>query len=287
MKKNIIIILFALFALSVPAQQPNSKLRFAFMTDIHLNYKNSGNCFQGLQKALDKVRQSVVGLILLGGDLVDIDGLNKNYNRADSLYGALETVLAKSPVKVYPAIGNHDRFFDEEKGYKGGDELFRKHFKESYYTFENNGVRFFMLNSVQTGDEKGYYIGKQQMEWLKNNLKDIPADTPIVVVTHVPVYSIYYPVVEGKYIFLDIIANYKELLKTFENHNLKLVLQGHQHLYEEIYSQNVQYITGGAISAGWWQGAFYGTEEGFLVVDVDKKNEFSWNYVDYGWTVNK
>jgi 3',5'-cyclic AMP phosphodiesterase CpdA len=281
MKKAFIIITSVLLALSVSAQQKKSNLRFAFMTDIHLNYKNNGNCFQGLQKALDKVRQSDVEFILLGGDLVDVDGMGKNYNRADSLYGALKATLDKSPVKIYPAIGNHDRYFDEEKGYKEGDELFRKYFKESYYTFEKSGVRFFILNSVQTGDEKGYYIGKQQMEWLKNSLKDIPSDIPVVVVTHVPVYSIYYPVVENRYVFLDIIANYKELLKAFENHSLKLVLQGHQHLYEEIYSQNVQYITGGAISAGWWQGPFHGTEEGFLIVDMD--NKCSWDYVDYGW----
>lgn len=257
------------------------------MTDIHLDYKNRGNCFQGLKKALEKVEQSKAEFILLGGDLVDIDGLNKNYNRADSLYGALKTALDEIPIKIYPAIGNHDRFFDEENGYKKGDELFKKYFKESYYTFESKGVRFFILNSVQLGNEKGYYIGEEQIEWLKNNLINIPTTTPIVLVTHVPVYSIYYPVVEGRYIFLDIIANYKELLKTFDNYNLKLVLQGHQHLYEEIYSQNIQYITGGAISAGWWQGPFYGTKEGFLLIDVDMENEFSWNYVNYGWNIDK
>jgi predicted phosphodiesterase len=74
-----------------------------------------------------------------------------------------------------------------------------------------------------------------------------------------------------------VITNYKALLKVFEEHNLKLVLQGHQHLYEEIFSQDVQYITAGAVCAGWWSGAFHGTEEGFLVVEVDSNNKFTGN----------
>jgi Icc-related predicted phosphoesterase len=301
------------------AQVRGAKLRFAFMTDIHLNYKNAGSCFSGFRQALDTVKNYSVDFIMLGGDCVDIDGFslsfgdadsissaskvivdssavqsldvndfNLDFRRANSLYGAFKGIVDSSATQIYPAIGNHDRFFDIKNGYREGDELFKKFFRNSYYTFEQKGVRFFVLNSVQLGGGGGgYYVGKQQMEWLQSSLKSVPQEAPVVVITHVPVYSIYYPVVEGKYVFVDVIANYRELLKAFDNHNLKLVLQGHQHLYEEIYSRGVQYITGGAVCAGWWSGAFWGTEEGFLIVDVDENNSFSWNYVDYGWTVKK
>jgi hypothetical protein len=70
----------------------------------------------------------------------------------------------------------------------------------------------------------------------------------------------------------------------FENYNLKLVLQGHQHLYEEIKVKDVQFITGGAVSASWWGGPYYGTEEGFLLLKFSD-DDFSWQYVDYGWEV--
>ncbi|WP_164875618.1 metallophosphoesterase [Apibacter sp. HY039] len=283
MNKKIMSILLVLCVFFAEAQSGKPKLRFAFMTDIHLNYKNKGNCFEGFQKALKKVEKSNVEFILLGGDLVDVDKLNKNYNRADSLYTAFKAELNKSSLSIYPAIGNHDRFFDEEKGYTKGDELFNKHFKQSYYTFEKKNVRFFVLNSVQRGDKEGYYYNKEQINWLNDNLKTISPETPIIVVTHVPIYSLYYPVVEGRYVFLDVVNNYKELLEAFKGYNLKLVLQGHQHLYEEIYSQDVQYITAGAISAAWWYGPFYGTKEGFLTVDVDSANKIKWEYIDYGW----
>ena len=45
-----------------------------------------------------------------------------------------------------------------------------------------------------------------------------------------------------------------------------MVLQGHQHLDEKIYAKGTWFITGGAVSASWWGGAFHGTEEGFLLV---------------------
>lgn len=290
MKKYIFMIfLLCLAGGSMAQKKKGAKLRFAFMTDIHLNKANNGDCLGGLKQALEKVKTLKVDFIVLGGDLVDVSGMGNLMSRTqtDSMYAVLKDALDQTKITYYPTLGNHDRYFNEEEGYPEGDEVFKTFFKNSYYTFEKNGVRFFVLNSVQRGKESGYFVGEKQMEWIKQELANISPATPIVISTHVPVYSIYYPVVENRYIFVDVIANYKELLKTFENHNLKLVLQGHQHLYEEIFSQNIQYITGGAVSAGWWGGAFHGTEEGFLLVDVSRDNRFTWEYIDYGWTPRK
>lgn len=279
-------VFFVLFVFNVSAQEHQKKLRFAFMTDIHLNAKNDGDRLNGLKQALQKVKESDVDFIVLGGDQLDISGMGYTLDKkqVDSLYTVLKKTLDENNQTYYPTIGNHDRHFDAQNGFSEGDEVFKRYFKESYYTFEDKGIRFFILNSVQPGGESGGYVGEKQMNWLKEQLKAVSPETPIVVSTHVPVYSIYYPVVEGKYVFMDVIANYKELLKAFEGHHLNLVLQGHQHLYEEIFSQDVHYITGGAVCAGWWGGAFHGTEEGFLLVEVDQDNQFTWKYIDYGWT---
>jgi 3',5'-cyclic AMP phosphodiesterase CpdA len=236
--------------------------------------------------ALDKIKKSKVDFVIFGGDLCDISDMGHNHNKqqADSLFYVFKKAVDDTKLKYYPTIGNHDRYFDKDNGYVEGDELFKTHFKESYYTFEQAGVRFFIINSVQIHKEKGHLsVGEQQLKWIEEELAKVSVSTPIVISTHVPVYSIYYPVVEGKYVFADVIGNYKEVLKLFEKHNPKLVLQGHQHLYEEIFSQNVQYITGGAVCASWWSGVFHGTEEGFLIVEVDNNNKFTWEYVDYGW----
>lgn len=280
-----LLVFFALLTVNVTAQQTSKKLRFAFLTDIHLNAPNDNDRYNGLKTALAKVKDYQVDFILTGGDHVDVSGMGNDHSfeKADSMYRMIKQTFEETKIPFYPTLGNHDRYFNPDMGYTAGDELFKSHFNQSYYTFEKNGIRFFVLNSVQKKAEPGYYIGEEQMKWLKKELAGISKETPVIVSTHVPVYSIYYPVVEGKYVFVDVIANYKELLKTFEEHNLKMVLQGHQHLYEEIFSQKIQYITGGAVSANWWQGAFYGTEEGFLLLEIDNNDNIDWEYIDYGW----
>lgn len=259
------------------------------MTDIHLNKSNSNDRYNGLLQAIEKVKESGVDFIVIGGDVVDVSGMGRSTKEvADSMYAVYKETFDATGIEYFPTIGNHDRYFNAENGYANGDEIFKSFFGKSYYTFEKEGIRFFVLNSVEDTENKGKLsVSDGQLDWLKSELAGVDAETPIIVSTHVPVYSIYYPVVEGTYKYLDVIANYKEVLEAFKGHNLQLVLQGHQHLYEEIFSQDIQYITGGSVCAGWWGGAFYGTEEGFLIVEVDRDNAITWEYIDYGWTAKK
>jgi len=51
----------------------------------------------------------------------------------------------------------------------------------------------------------------------------------------------------------------------FESHNLKIVLQGHNHIYMNLYINGIHYLSGGSTA--------YGTEtynNGFLMVRVRK-----------------
>jgi len=66
---------------------------------------------------------------------------------------------------------------------------------------------------------------------------------------------------------------------------LKLVLQGHLHYLEDINVANkIHFITGGAVSASWWNGPRGPVEEGFLLLRI-KGEDIEWEYVDYGWEV--
>ncbi|MDR3341158.1 MAG: metallophosphoesterase, partial [Candidatus Symbiothrix sp.] len=223
------------------------KMTFAFLTDIHLNKGNERANDEGMLQALNKAKETGAEFIVLGGDLMSIDHL-KNKAEADSTFLDFKQKMETAGLPYYPAIGNHDRYFDESAGYLAGDELFKAHFGHSYYSFEQKGVRFFVLNSVYARD-KGFEVSADEVEWIKKVLLTVPETTPIVVVTHVPVYSICAPVqkdmfADGRIIdakelpdVLGMIANYKEVLTAFSGHNLQLVLQGHQHVYEEIFSQ--------------------------------------------------
>jgi predicted phosphodiesterase len=252
--------------------------RFAFMTDIHLNM-GPNNCFQGLEKAIDHAKSNKAEFIITGGDNVDIDNLKDNNETAHELYKRFASIKDQAKIDIYTTIGNHDRFWDvpaEDPFYNKG--LYEKYFSRTFYSFSYNGWHFIIL------DTSSSTVNDEQKEWLIEDLAALDNSTPIVVTTHVPFLSVYYPILYGEYTNRDTFGNFKEILDLFDGKNLKLVLQGHMHLYEEIKVKGIQFITAGSVSASWWSGSYHGTEEGYLIVEI-KGNEFTWEYVDYGWEI--
>lgn len=288
--KRVILILAIIFLTTIlnaaePLAKGGEKFSFAFLTDIHLN-NGDNDCFKGLEKAIDNAKAKKVDFILTGGDNVDIDVLKKDSETAHKLYQKYADVISNSGIDYFATIGNHDRFWGvDKKDPLHNEGLFEKYVGESYYSFNHKGWHFIVLNTTQTCGGN-YCVGDEQKKWLTNDLQKVDAETPIIISVHVPFLSVYYPALEGKYKATDTFINFKEIWDMFEQHNLKLVLQGHQHLYEEIKTLDVQFITGGAVSASWWGGDYHGTEEGYLKVNIEGDN-FNWEYIDYGWDVKK
>jgi predicted phosphodiesterase len=285
MKKSIWLLTLALsvspiYMKAIDLDDDKNKFSFAFLTDIHLN-KEDNNCFKGIEMAISSVKEHHADFILTGGDNVDIDVLGKDASTAHWLYGKYAEVIRNSDINYYASIGNHDRFFGCEKSnplFERG--LFEKYLNKSYFSFDHKGWHFIVLNTSNS------VVEDEQKKWLAADLKLIDSETPIVISTHVPFLSVYYPALEGKYTHTDTFKNFKEIWDMFEDKNLKLVLQGHMHLYEEIKVKGVQFITAGAVSASWWGGDFHGTEEGYLLLHMDG-NDFDWEYIDYGWEVKQ
>ncbi|MDR1860518.1 MAG: metallophosphoesterase [Bacteroidales bacterium] len=271
---------------------PKRKLSFAFLTDVHLNYENDRDRYNGFLKALQRVRESDAEFIIMGGDSLDVS-MNHgqlSLTQADEMFTKLKKTLDDTGLPYYHVIGNHERYFDSANNFTAGDELFKKYFEHSYYSFEKKGVRFIILNSVQKPVDNSnpyyFYVDGTQFEWLKQELESTPPATPVVAVMHVPVFTVYRPAIDNNmelgvgYIF----DNFQAVHTLFSKHKVKLVLQGHIHWYEELLAQNVRYIVGGSVCAKWWSGAYHGTEEGILLVHLDGDNQFSWEYIDYEWT---
>ena len=298
MNKNFVLFILlaamALFSHCTDCTQSGGKssenaFSFAFLTDVHLNKDNRGNGNEGLEKALAYAKVRGVDFVIFGGDLVDVDGLKPEQEAtADSLFARFKSIVDKSGVPAYFTIGNHDRFYTfNGQADPAGFKMFQKYLGETYYSFDYKGVHFIVINSVQRDSVHRYFVNDEQFEWLKNDLSAIGANTPLVVSTHVPFQSLYYPAVEGRIIPTDMFENYKEVWDLLLNYNLKIILQGHQHLHEELFVKDTWFLTGGAVSGGWWRGEFHRTQEGYLHVSVDAEEKFSWNYVDYGWEVDK
>lgn len=274
--------------------QTDDEFSFVFMTDIHVQPERMST--EGFLQAIDSVNKLNPDFVITGGDLV-MDVLGQNYERSDLLYSLYSKCLERFKMPVYNTIGNHEIFgIYKESGVEKthpeyGEKMFENRIGKRYFSFDHKGWHFMILDGIEDTGESAY-IGKVdtiQMEWIEEDLKKVKPQTPVVISIHIPLVTAYMQVIYGSMApneENEIVINSKEVLDLFDGHNLKLVLQGHMHFLEDIYTQGTHFITGGAVCAKWWQGKEYGLEEGFVVVHV-KGDEFAWDYFDYGWEVTE
>ena len=269
--------------------------RIVVVSDLHYPSKATDDAkrqaiIDNKVKARDEINGwKDVDLKVFTGDMVEMYGSMKQMEEAkqfiDGFHGE-KSFLA----------GNHELFYREEL--KNGkpvmaDPSLRKAHEENYekvfgplHSTKKLGQYLLVFLSPEDTDGKfPVAMSKEEMEWLKSDLQKVGKEVPVVVSIHVPMLSLYYPVVEGNFKGADMICNTKDVFEVLNGYNVQLVLQGHQHIYEQIQERNRWFVTAGAVSAYWWGGAFLETEEGYLLVRVDENNRFSWEYVDYGWSV--
>jgi len=262
--------------------------------DIHLQPEL--NAVQGFKQAIDSVNKINPDFVITGGDLV-MDALGVGYNRADSLYDLYNETVENLKMPVNNTIGNHELFgiFKESGVDKSnaefGEKMYEKRIAKRFYSFKHKGFVFFNLDAIEDTHNNGY-IGKidsTQLDWIKSSLDSIDKSTPIVITTHIPFITVW-PQIENGTMITNIhglvVENAKEVLDLFKDHNLKLVLQGHLHFFEDICVNNIHFVTGGSVCSKWWEGKRSGLEEGFLIVKV-KNQQLSFEYKDYGWLVNE
>lgn len=286
--KKLLIILVLLFPVLTFAQSP---FRFVFMTDMHLQPER--NAPQGFRKAIDKINELNPDFVLTGGDNI-MDALGVDRDRMNLQFNLLDSMLKLFKMPVYTTIGNHDVFGIypksgiEQTDSEYGKVIYENKFAKRYYSFNHKGVHYVILDGISINEEKRKYYGRvdsEQMDWIKSDLDGLDKNTPIVVSIHIPLMTVFGQIIQSATTGNDssyVIANAKEVIELFKDRNLKLVLQGHLHFYEEISLYGATFITAGALCGKWWQGANMDIEEGFLLVDFDGKN-FTWEYVDYGW----
>jgi 3',5'-cyclic AMP phosphodiesterase CpdA len=61
-----------------------------------------------------------------------------------------------------------------------------------WHSFDQNGIHFIGLVNVVNLKSGGLgNLGKEQLDWLENDVKSLSASTPIVVFAHIPLWSVY------------------------------------------------------------------------------------------------
>jgi len=85
----------------------------------------------------------------------------------------------KAPVQRYMP-GEHDASLDQGKA-------FQEHFGATHYSFDHKGLHFAVLDNVSDAQAA---IGDAQLDWLLADLKPLPAQAPVVVFTHRPLFDL-------------------------------------------------------------------------------------------------
>ena len=286
MKKLLLILAILLNALVInPTSAQN--FSFVFLTDIHLRPDSvAGPAFD---KVVQKVRKLNPDFVLSGGDQV-YDVMRGNKAHADSLFSFYAEQSKRFGKPVYNTVGNHELFaiYDvspedsSHPDYKDG--MFKRYFGKTYYSFHHKGWQFIVLNVLDVENYK--YIGRvdeAQLDWLKEELSRIPRETPIVLTVHIPLVSAYtdiYPPADG-FPKGPAVSNRNAVLDAFKEHNLKFVLQGHLHWFEDLNIEGkTRFITGGAVAGRpSWKGNRHGPR-GFLKFNV-KGDQATYEFIAY------
>jgi len=216
---------------------------FAYISDSHLTHIKGSefvrNFDKGLKKAVTECNfmSPKPDFVVYGGDLAQL-------GKKEELEHGLE-IMSKLRHPVKWVIGEHDYYLDLGK-------FWREKISNLYYSFDHKGVHFVVLNSILTYDSwinkwatpeermanmarldnpngSPFMVKEEQIAWLKKDLANVSKDTPIIVMSHSPLYKIFKP----WNFWTEDAEKVQALLQPFKK---VTVLHGHVHqiLYNQI-----------------------------------------------------
>lgn len=275
-------------------------IRFAHLTDIHV--KPGVIPESGMARALQHVQklQPKVEFILNGGDSI-MDALEADKQKTAIQWSLFKNILKKeNSLPIYHSIGNHDIwgwFIKNDR--PESDRLYGKQWvveelalSKRYYSFSKNNWHFIVLDSTQLNPAGGY-IGKldpEQLEWLQLELRSVPADKHICIVSHIPILSIcsglFFDKTETNGDLLIkrnlMHTDFLVLKKIFLKYpNIRVCISGHIHLQDELKYLGIKYYCNGAVSGNWWSGAYQEFDPAYAVMELYEDGSVSRTMIKY------
>jgi len=206
-------------------------LTFLQISDSHVGFDKPANpnALGTLEEAINKVKAlpAKPSFMIHTGDITHLSKVSE--------FDDAERIISQARLDVHYVPGEHDFLDDEMKLY--GQRYGRGTKGAGWYSFDANGVHFVGLVNVLDLKAGGLgNLGKDQLEWLDNDLKSRSASTPIVVFAHIPLWALYPEWGWGT----DDGARALEYLKRFGS---VTVLNGHIHQIIQKVEGNVTFHT--------------------------------------------
>lgn len=289
---------------TTPPAAAQRVLRLAHLTDVHVQPElraplGMAACLQHMQGLADPPE-----LVLFGGDCI-MDAFSQSKARTEEQWDIWHKVLRDELAAQLPwhgCIGNHDVWGWNGAAAQATDDP--RHGKawavealqlpHRFYSFEQAGWKFLVLDSTHPGSRPGSYTAKldpEQLEWLQGELEQTPATQPVLILSHIPIFAAC-PFLDGQneksgdwqvpgaWMHIDA----RRLIELFhQKGNVKVCLSGHIHLVDEVKYLGTNYYCNGAVSGGWWKGNCQQFAPGYAIVDLYADGSSRCEYIPWGW----
>ncbi|WP_018962518.1 purple acid phosphatase family protein [Coprothermobacter platensis] len=213
---------------------------FAVGSDFHYGGadEDSKERTQGLKTISN---DSNINMFFMNGDIVDLGMTNKYWTRF------FNDVNANMTTPIVPVLGNHDTligglyhfehyFYPKQVSIEDGNPL--------YHRIDVGNVHFLVLE-VLWGTEE---FTPSQKQWLESELKSIPQQDWVIVISHCFYYSS--GDVETGREWSDHVDTTKQISPLFEKYHVDLVISGHNHHMELLSKDGVTYALDGVMGGG-------------------------------------
>lgn len=177
-----------------PRTNPEQDFDFVFFTDTHLQPELGA--VAACAKCFPQINEAKPEFCVSGGDQV-FDVCEQDLNRARMLFKLYRHTEAELACKVYHTVGNHDVIgLNQKSPIEPGDpvygkKLYEDNFGKLYYSFDYKGWHLIVLDSIGIEYYKIFtsHFDGAQLNWLQADLARLAPNTPIIVVSHVPIAS--------------------------------------------------------------------------------------------------
>jgi Icc protein len=168
------------------ASRSKGGLTFVQLSDSHIGFSKPPNkdvtaTFQAAIARINALPERPA-FLLHTGDLTHL-------SRPEE-FDTVAEVLKGFKGETFCVPGEHDLFTDDGKRYR---ERYGKGTQGAgWRSFDHDGVHFIgLVNVMNLKASRLGVLGKEQLDWLKQDVAHLGASTPVVVFAHVPLWTVY------------------------------------------------------------------------------------------------
>lgn len=249
------------------ATADSKPLTVLHLTDIHIRPEHDApdRC-AGILRQIRELHPDIDLVINTGDSIYAADYPNITRERVLEQWQIWDdsVIAGLKGLPILHTIGNHDPWWAGPKD----DSMHgipyvckRLGIEQPYGTARHGGWQVLALENCRGS------IDAAQQEWLFNAIADAPAEMPLLVLSHLPLFSL-----AGDYEGGNMKGSKAVIDKLADRKAPVLALSGHIHLQSSDSIWNLRFHCNGALSGSWWEpgetgdGSFKRTPAGYAIL---------------------